>query len=405
MSADLKVERLRKVFATGIPAVDDVSFRVPPGEIVVLLGPSGCGKTTTLRCVAGLEHPTSGEIAIGPDTVSAPKRGILVPPRQRNLGMVFQSYAVWPHMTVHQNVSYPLKTRGTPRGERNKKVGEALELVGLSEYASRPVTQLSGGQMQRVALARSLVYQPQLLLLDEPLSNLDAKLRLRLRDDLRRIIKQTGVTALYVTHDQAEAVVLGDRIGVMRDGKLLQMAPADELYNRPADLFVANFTGASNLIEGRVVARNGEFGDVEVRQGRTTISVWLPPGREGRRGGARRRAAGKCPARRQWRRTEFVGCQGRGNALPGNADCLRTRCARSQGRCTRTRHARAVPGGQRRDRRAAARPLLGLSGAADDGRVTARPRAASCREIGGRCDGTYATVACTTPLNLKTGRS
>ena len=278
MSADLKVERLRKVFATGIPAVDDVSFRVPPGEIVVLLGPSGCGKTTTLRCVAGLEHPTSGEIAIGPDTVSAPKRGILVPPRQRNLGMVFQSYAVWPHMTVHQNVSYPLKTRGTPRGERNKKVGEALELVGLSEYASRPVTQLSGGQMQRVALARSLVYQPQLLLLDEPLSNLDAKLRLRLRDDLRRIIKQTGVTALYVTHDQAEAVVLGDRIGVMRDGKLLQMAPADELYNRPADLFVANFTGASNLIEGRVVARNGEFGDVEVRQGRTTISVWLPQG-------------------------------------------------------------------------------------------------------------------------------
>jgi iron(III) transport system ATP-binding protein len=276
MSADLKVERLRKVFATGIAAVDDVSFRVPAGEIVVLLGPSGCGKTTTLRCVAGLEHPTSGEIAIGSDTVSAPERGILVPPRQRNLGMVFQSYAVWPHMTVHQNVSYPLKTRGTPRAERNKQIGEALELVGLSEYASRPVTQLSGGQMQRVALARSIVYQPQLLLLDEPLSNLDAKLRLRLRDDLRRIIKQTGVTALYVTHDQAEAVVLGDRIGVMRDGKLLQMAPADELYNRPADLFVANFTGASNLIDGRVMARNGEFGDVQALQGQT-ISAWLPP--------------------------------------------------------------------------------------------------------------------------------
>ncbi len=145
-----------------------------------------------------------------------------------------------------------------------------LALVGLTEFAERPVVSLSGGQMQRVALARSLVYQPQLLLLDEPLSNLDAQLRLRLRDDLRRIIKQTGVTALYVTHDQAEAVVLGDRIGVMRDGKLLQMAPADEIYNRPADLFVANFTGASNLLAGRVLARNGEFGTVEAGGQRLT---------------------------------------------------------------------------------------------------------------------------------------
>ena len=220
----------------------------------MLLGPSGCGKTTTLRCVAGLEHPTSGTIAIGGDVVSAPEQGMLVPPRLRNIGMVFQSYAVWPHMTVRQNVVYPLRT---PQGRRapsaTRKVGEVLELVGLSDYADRPVVSLSGGQMQRVALARSLVYEPQLLLLDEPLSNLDAKLRLRLRDDLRRIIKQTGVTALYVTHDQAEAVVLGDRIGVMRDGKLLQMASADELYNRPADLFVANFTGASNLLDGRVL--------------------------------------------------------------------------------------------------------------------------------------------------------
>jgi len=277
MSANLRVERLSKVFGTGKAAIDDVSFFVPAGEIVVLLGPSGCGKTTTLRCVAGLEHPTSGEIGIGPDVVSAPERGVLVPPRQRNLGMVFQSYAVWPHMTVHQNVAYPLRTRGTPRGERNGKVAEALDLVGLTDYASRPVTQLSGGQMQRVALARSLVYQPQLLLLDEPLSNLDAKLRLRLRDDLRKIIKKTGVTALYVTHDQAEAVVLGDRIGVMRDGKLLQMAPADELYNRPTDLFVASFTGASNLLEGRILGREGDFGQVEIKTGEK-MSVWLPAG-------------------------------------------------------------------------------------------------------------------------------
>ena len=161
------------------------------------------------------------------DLVSSPERGVLVPPRSRDLGMVFQSYAVWPHMTVRQNVVYPLKHRKMARGEAARKVDEVLELVGLSEYAERPVVALSGGQMQRVALARSIVYRPQLLLLDEPLSNLDAKLRLRLRDDLRIILKQTGMTALYVTHDQAEAVVLGDRIGVMRDGKLLQIGTPD----------------------------------------------------------------------------------------------------------------------------------------------------------------------------------
>src|SRR5262245_29365469 len=267
MSATLDVVDLHKSFATGRPAVAGVSFTVPAGEIVVLLGPSGCGKTTTLRCVAGLEHPSGGSISIGARVVSAPTDGILVPPRHRDIGMVFQSYAVWPHMTVRQNVVYPLKQRRISRAEADRKVAETLELVGLSEYAERSVVQLSGGQMQRVALARSLVYQPQLLLLDEPLSNLDAKLRLRLRDAPPRILKQTGMTALYVTHDQAEAVVLGDRIGVMRDGKLLQMAPPSEIYNRPADLFVANFTGASNLVAGRVVSRDGDFGVVEVNGG------------------------------------------------------------------------------------------------------------------------------------------
>ena len=257
MTATLEVTDLRKQFAIGRPAIDGVSFSVPAGEIVVLLGPSGCGKTTTLRCVAGLEHPTSGEISIAGRVVSSPERGILVPPRLRELGMVFQSYAVWPHMTVRQNVVYPLKHRKISRAESDRKVDEVLALVGLSEYADRPVVALSGGQMQRVALARSIVYRPQLLLLDEPLSNLDAKLRLRLRDDLRVILKQTGMTALYVTHDQAEAVVLGDRIGVMRDGKLLQMGTPDEIYNRPADLFVANFTGATNELTGVLVERNG----------------------------------------------------------------------------------------------------------------------------------------------------
>src|SRR6188472_102027 len=268
MTSTLEVTDLRKQFAIGRPAIDGVSFAVPAGEIVVLLGPSGCGKTTTLRCVAGLEHPTDGEISIAGRIVSSPANGILVPPRLRELGMVFQSYAVWPHMTVRQNVVYPLKHRKLSRSEARSKVDEVLELVGLSEYADRPVVALSGGQMQRVALARSIVYRPQLLLLDEPLSNLDAKLRLRLRDDLRIILKQTGMTALYVTHDQAEAVVLGDRIGVMRDGKLLQIGTPDQIYNRPADLFVANFTGATNELTGTLIARNGEFGTVDFGEGR-----------------------------------------------------------------------------------------------------------------------------------------
>jgi iron(III) transport system ATP-binding protein len=197
-----------------------------------------------------------------------------VPPRLRDIGMVFQSYAVWPHMTVRQNVVYPLRTARRRARRGRSKVDEVLALVGLVRIRRAPGGALSGGQMQRVALARSIVYRPQLLLLDEPLSNLDAKLRLRLRDDLRRILKQTGITALYVTHDQAEAVVLGDRIGVMRDGKLLQMGTPDEIYNRPADLFVANFTGATNELAGTLVARNGEFGTCRFRR------------RPARRGGA-----------------------------------------------------------------------------------------------------------------------
>src|SRR6476660_2736937 len=275
MTATLDVSELRKQFSVGRPAIDGVSFVVPAGEIVVLLGPSGCGKTTTLRCVAGLEHPTAGTISIAGRVVSSPAHGILLPPRLRDIGMVFQSYAVWPHMTVRQNVVYPLKHRKLSRSDARLKVDEALKLVGLSEYAERPVVALSGGQMQRVALARSIVYRPQLLLLDEPLSNLDAKLRLRLRDDLRRILKATGMTALYVTHDQSEAVVLGDRIGVMREGKLLQMGPPDEIYNRPADLFVANFTGASNEIGGTLIERRGDFGVIDLGNGQRAEAALL----------------------------------------------------------------------------------------------------------------------------------
>ncbi len=267
MSAELQVEHLRKEYTAGRAAIENVSFTIAAGEIVVLLGPSGCGKTTTLRCVAGLEHPTKGVIRIGGEVISAPAQGVLVPPRQRNFGMVFQSYAVWPHMTVRQNVAYPLRHRRLGRAEMDRMVAAALDLVDLTPYVDRPVVALSGGQMQRVALARSMVYQPRLLLLDEPLSNLDAQLRLRLRDDLRRIVKAAGLTALYVTHDQAEAVVLGDRIGVMRDGHLLQLSTATNLYNDPADAFVAAFTGSTNQIAGRLQHAEAGFGMIEAVSG------------------------------------------------------------------------------------------------------------------------------------------
>ena len=271
----LTISNLFKDFSAGRPAVDRVSFHVREGDIAVLLGPSGCGKTTTLRCVAGLEHPTAGHIEIGGRTVSDPEKGIRVPARQREVGMVFQSYAIWPHMTVRQNVAYPLKNRSMSRSEMERRVKEALEMVGLAEYADRSATALSGGQMQRVALARSMSYSPKMLLLDEPLSNLDAKLRARLRVDLRRIIKEIGVTALYVTHDQSEAVVIGDSIGVMNEGRLLQMASSHDIYNNPADLFVASFTGASNLLKGRISGRVDSFGLIEMADG-TKVEAQLP---------------------------------------------------------------------------------------------------------------------------------
>jgi len=265
MSAELAISHLCKQYpGVASRAIDDVSLTIAAGEILALLGPSGCGKTTTLRSVAGLEHPTAGTIRIGGERVADPANGVFVPPQHRNLGMVFQSYAVRPHMTVRQNVEYPLAGRKIRAAERRRLAGEALELVGLQAYAERPVVALSGGQMQRVALARSLAYRPALLLLDEPLSNLDAKLRIRLRDDLRRIIKDAGVTALYVTHDQAEAVVIGDRIGVMKDGALLQVSTPLELYNAPADAFVATFTGAASVLQARVERGGGDGALVKI---------------------------------------------------------------------------------------------------------------------------------------------
>jgi iron(III) transport system ATP-binding protein len=262
MSLDLTVEKVGKVFAPSARAVDAVSFTVPAGDIAVLLGPSGCGKTTMLRMVAGLETPSEGTIICGARIFSRSEDQVFLPPQHRNLAMVFQSYAIWPHMSVAQNVEYPLKQRGLSRAERRGKVEQALKLVGLEQLAHRASSALSGGQMQRVALARSMAYSPDLLLLDEPMSNLDPELRGRLRGDLRRIIKQAGLTALYVTHDQEEAASLADRIGVMSNGRLLQFSPTEELFGRPVLPAVAKFTGATNEINATVINRDSRYANV-----------------------------------------------------------------------------------------------------------------------------------------------
>jgi spermidine/putrescine ABC transporter ATP-binding subunit len=231
-----------------VTAVAGISLSINKGELVTFLGPSGCGKTTTLRLIAGLEVPDSGEIYINNILVSAPEKGVFVPPHKRGIGMVFQNYAVWPHMTVFENIAYGLKLQKLPKEEIARRVKEALDLVGLSGLGDRYPTQLSGGQQQRVALARALVTRPQLLLLDEPLSNLDAKLRERMRFEIRSLVKNLGLTAVYVTHDQAEALVISDRIVVMNHGKIEQVGKPEDVYRKPANRFVADFIGVANFI-------------------------------------------------------------------------------------------------------------------------------------------------------------
>jgi len=246
---ELFLDGITKAFK-GQRAVDKLSLHIHEGEFFAILGPSGCGKTTTLRCIVGFEKPDEGEIRIGPSVVSSPALGIHTPPNKRNIGMVFQSYAIWPHMTVFENVSYGLRMRRTPTGEIRPRVSQMLELVGLAGFESRMASQLSGGQMQRVALARSLVLNPKILLLDEPLSNLDARLRDRLRFELKEIQLRTKITTIYVTHDQTEAVVLGDRIAVMNHGQIVQLGTPRELYEQPVNAFVADFLGSTNMLEG-----------------------------------------------------------------------------------------------------------------------------------------------------------
>lgn len=255
----LGVQGLAKEFVghDGAPvlAIDEVAFEVAQGRFFTLLGPSGCGKSTTLRCVAGLEEPSSGRIAIGEHPVFDSAAKILVPPHRRNIGLLFQSYAIWPHMNVFDNVAYPLKhsrSRSYSRADIRAKVGEVLEIVQMGGYERRPATRLSGGQQQRVALARALVREPSLLLLDEPLSNLDAKLRQEMRIELKRLQNELGVTTVFVTHDQSEALLMSDEIAVMQHGKVVQSGSPTEIYNRPNCRFVATFIGDTNYLDGVV---------------------------------------------------------------------------------------------------------------------------------------------------------
>ena len=245
-----------------IRAAQDVSFEVPQGKLFTLLGPSGCGKTTTLRSIAGLERPRVGEIMVDEELIYSSSRGIFVSPNQRGLGMVFQSYAIWPHMTVYENAAFPLRVgrRKFARREIDERVNRVLATVDLSEMAQREATKLSGGQQQRLALARALVMEPRLLLLDEPLSNLDAKLRERMRFELKRLQRELGITTVYVTHDQSEALALSHAIAVMNRGRIEQIGTPREIYERPVNPFVADFVGSSNFLDATVRALDAASG-------------------------------------------------------------------------------------------------------------------------------------------------
>lgn len=252
--SEVRIEHVYKRYNPNIPpAVNDFHLTVNDKEFVSLLGPSGCGKSTTLRMIAGFERATEGAIYIGDRCVTDDKTKTFVPPEKRGVGMVFQSYAVWPHMTVADNVGYPLKIQGVDKAERAKRVAEMLELVHLSEYAERYPSQLSGGQQQRVSLARALVAQPGLLLLDEPLSNLDAKLRESMRFEITAIQKKLGITVVYVTHDQGEAMTMSDRVVVMSMGVVQQIGTPYEIYTKPANKMVADFIGLVNFMDAEII--------------------------------------------------------------------------------------------------------------------------------------------------------
>jgi iron(III) transport system ATP-binding protein len=274
----LSVRGLTKTYATAdgrFQALNGIDFEIPAGGFHTLLGESGCGKSTTLRCVAGLEEPDSGSIAIGGEVVTDTARGLHTPAFDRDIGLVFQSYAIWPHMDVFANVAYPLKVQ-RPRlaaADIRARTMDALRLVGMDDFAGRQATKLSGGQQQRVAFARALVRRPKLLLLDEPLSNLDAKLREQMRFELQELIARTGVTTLYVTHDQSEALALSDTVAVMAAGRIVQSGEPREVYGQPDNRTVAHFLGSANFLRGRIVEAGDGLATVEMADGAVSIAV------------------------------------------------------------------------------------------------------------------------------------
>jgi sn-glycerol 3-phosphate transport system ATP-binding protein len=261
--ADVAFENVSKEFPGGTFAVDDLTLGIGDGEFLILVGPSGCGKTTALRLIAGLEKPTAGTIRIGAETVNG------VSARDRDIAMVFQNYALYPHMTVYRNLAFGLRERRTPKRETDRRVREISSILSLDELLKRRPAQLSGGQRQRVAMGRALVREPKVFLLDEPLSNLDAKLRVQMRAELKRLHKRVGITTVYVTHDQVEAMTLADRIVVMSAGKALQIGAPQEVFSRPANVFVAGFIGspAMNLLQGRAAPAPDGLGKTQVTAG------------------------------------------------------------------------------------------------------------------------------------------
>jgi iron(III) transport system ATP-binding protein len=264
-------------------AVDGVNFAIAPGEMVTLLGPSGCGKTTTLRSIAGLETPYSGTITLNGETVFSGRERRNFPSEKRGVSMVFQSYAIWPHMTVFENVAYGLRVRKLPQAEVASNVARVLDMVQMRSYGDRPASKLSGGQQQRVAVARAIAFSPTVVLFDEPLSNLDAKLRAEMRVELRELQRRLDITSLYVTHDQEEALAISDRVIVMNAGKIEQIGSPETIYNQPNSRFVADFVGSANMIPGRVVGE-GDGGTVRFEtEGGVQLAIRPPPGalREG----------------------------------------------------------------------------------------------------------------------------
>lgn len=279
----LTVKNLRKVFSTDtgqVRAIDGVSYEIKQGEFYTLLGPSGCGKTTTLQCIAGLETPDEGAIIMDNQPVFSSDQNVIVPAHRRDIGMVFQSYAIWPHMTVFDNVAFPL-LYGRQRVAKSlvsERVTKALGLVQLGELANRPSPFLSGGQQQRVALARAIVQEPKLLLLDEPLSNLDAKLREEMRFEIRDLVSRLKITTLYVTHDQLEALSMSDRIAVMQGGRIVQEGTPREIFLAPKDRFVADFLGKSNFLKGQVIdlTNASTFAVIETKVGHIQCALKQP---------------------------------------------------------------------------------------------------------------------------------